>query len=288
MAKTILRPLLVGTGLALAASFAVLGCGGGSGSTRPGSGGTTGSAGTTGSGGATGSAGTTGSVAGTTGTAGTSGTAALPCTANPTTALITNFGTAVGDGGVTANGSWGTSGQLTGSVFGYPGSKTNDAGVKSSVTAKVTPATGMNLELSGTVVAADYAGGGMAFGTCVDSTNWTGIQFTLGGTSNGCSITFQLQTESQEPTSAKGTCTASSCYNFPQVPITIPATAGTPTIVKFSDLAGTGMPSAAADFEKEMFGLQWQFTSAAPPDGGMQVGCSPDMTITDVMWVSGS
>lgn len=285
MAKTILRPLLVGTGLALAASFAVLGCGGGSGSTRPGSGGTTGSAGTTGSGGATGSAGTTGSVAGTTGSAGTSGTASLPCTANPTTALISNFGTAAGDGGVTASGTWGTTGQLTGSVFGYKGSKTNDAGVMSSVTAKINRATGMNLELSGTVVAADYAGGGMAFSTCVDSTTWTGIQFNLGGTADGCTITFQLQTESQEPPSNKGTCTASSCYSFPQIAVTIPATPG-PTVVKFSDLTATGMPSAPMDFEKEMFGLQWQFTSAAPPDGSVQVGCSPDMTITDVMWTT--
>ena len=215
-----------------------------------------------------------------------SGTTPLPCTANPTTALITNFGLAVGDGGVTASGTWGTAGQLTGSVFGYKGSKTNDAGVTSSVTYTIDRTTGMDLTFMGTVVAADYAGGGLAFGTCVDSTNWTGIQFTLGGTSDGCTITFQLQTESQEPTSAKGTCTASSCYNFPQVPVTIPATPGTPTVVKFSDLAGTGMPSAVVDFEKEMFGLQWQFSSAAPPDGGVQVGCSPDMTITNVMWTT--
>ncbi len=284
MAKAIGRLQLVGTFGALVASLAVVGCGG-SGTARPGSGGTTGSAGATGSGGCAASAGTTGS-GGTSATAGTSGTTALPCTANPTTALLSNFGSAAGDGGVTASGTWGTTGQLTGSVFGYPGKLTNDAGVMSSVKAMINRTTGMNLELSGTVVAADYAGGGMAFGTCVDSSTWTGIQFTLGGTANGCSITFQLQTESQEPTSAKGTCTASSCYSFPQVPVTIPATAGTATVIKFADLAGTGMPSAPADFEKEMFGLQWQFTSAAPPDGSVQVGCSPDMTITDVMWTS--
>jgi hypothetical protein len=277
------KSLWVVMGATLVASLATVGCGG-SGTARPGSGGTTGSAGTTGSGGVTGSGGTTG-AGGTTGTAGAAGSAALACTANPTTALISNFGTASGDGGVTASGTWGTTGQLTGSVFGYGGKLTSDAGTMSSVKATINRTTGMNLELKGTVLAADYAGGGMAFGTCVDSSTWTGIEFTLGGTADGCSITFQLQTESQEPPSNKGTCTASSCYSFPQIPVTIPATAG-PTVVKFSDLNGSGMPSAPADFEKEMFGLQWQFTSVAPPDGGVQVGCSPDMTITDVMWVN--
>jgi hypothetical protein len=272
------KSLWVVMGATLVAGLATVGCGG-SGTARPGTGGTTGSAG------ATGSAGTTGSGGGTTGTAGTTGSAALPCTSNPTTALISNFGTAAGDGGVTASGTWGTTGQLTGSVFGYGGKLTSDAGVMSSVKATINRTTGMNLELKGTVLAADYAGGGMAFGTCVDSSTWTGIEFTLGGTANGCSITFQLQTESQEPPSNKGTCTASSCYSFPQIAVTIPATPG-PTVVKFSDLTATGMPSAPADFEKEMFGLQWQFTSVAPPDGGLQVGCSPDMTITDVMWTS--
>jgi hypothetical protein len=266
------KSLWVVMGATLVAGLTTVGCGG-SGTARPGSGGTTGSAGTTGSGG------------GTTGTAGTTGSAALPCTANPTTALITNFGLAAGDGGVTASGTWGTAGQLTGSVFGYGGKLTSDAGVMSSVKATINRTTGMNLELKGTVLAADYAGGGMAFGTCVDSSTWTGIEFTLGGTADGCSITFQLQTESQEPPSNKGTCTASSCYSFPQIAVTIPATPG-PTVVKFSDLTATGMPSAPADFEKEMFGLQWQFTSVTPPDGGVQVGCSPDVTITDVMWTS--
>jgi hypothetical protein len=282
MTKQIERLLLIGTCGALVASLSSVGCGG-SGTARPGAGGTTGSAGITGSGGTAGSAGTTG-AGGTSATAGTSGTTALPCTANPTTALLSNFGSAAGDGGVTASGTWGTTGQLTGSVFGYKGSKTSEAGVTSSVTATIERPT-MDLKLSGTVVAADYAGGGMAFATCVDSSTWTGIEFTLGGTADGCIITFQLQTESQEPPSNKGTCTASSCYSFPQLPVTIPDTPG-PTIVQFSDLTGTGMPSAPADFEKEMFGLQWQFSSATPPDGSVQVGCSPSMTISDVMWVS--
>jgi hypothetical protein len=168
-------------------------------------------------------------------------------------------------------------------VFGYAGAVTSEAGVQSKVSATIDKTAG-HVTLAGTVNPADYAGGGLAFATCVDSSSWTGVQFTLGGTSDGCDITFQLQTESQEPPSNKGTCPG-SCYNFPQVKVTIP-TDGTPTVIKFSDLMGTGMPSASLDFEKEMFGLQWQFTSVAPPDGGVQVGCMPMMTISDVMWTT--
>jgi hypothetical protein len=270
------RPGFLGMGLL--AGLALIGCGG-SGGGRPGA-----TGGSTGSGGAaTGTGGTTTGSGGATGAAGAA--AALPCTGNPTIPLITNFGSAAGDGGVSANGSWGTTGQLTGTVFGYTGAVTNEAGVQSKVTAAIDKTAG-HVTLSGTVNPADYAGGGMAFATCVDSTSWTGIRFTLGGTADGCNITFQLQTESQEPPSNKGTCPG-SCYNFPQLAVTIPATAGTPTVVKFSDLMATGMPANPADFEKEMFGLQWQFTSAAPTaDGSAQLGCMPAMTISDVEWIT--
>ncbi len=270
------RPVFLG--VSVLAGLAIAGCSS-SGNSRPG-----GTGGTSATGGSS-SGGTTGTGGASTGTGGAAGAPPLPCTANPTISLISNFGTAAGDGGATVTGMWGTTGQITGSVFGYPGTKTNDAGMMSKISATIDRTMG-TLTLAGTVVAADYAGGGMAFSTCVDTTNWTGIQFTLGGTADGCNITFQLQTESQEPTSMKGTCTSSSCYDFPQIQVTIPATAGTPTVIHFSDLTATGMPSAPADFEKEMFGLQWQFTSAAPPDGGVQAGCSPDMTISDVMWTS--
>jgi hypothetical protein len=278
MSKEILRPVFAGMGLL--ASLALVGCGG-SGQTRPGTGGTTGNGGSSSTGGSTG----TGGAGATTGSGGTGGAAmALPCTSNPTEQLITNFGSAAGDGGVTPSGMWGTTGQLTGTVFGYPGTMKNDAGVMSSIGASIDKTSGL-LKFSGTVNPADYAGGGMAFGTCVNTTNWTGIQFTLGGTSDGCNITFQLQTESQEPPMQKGTCTASSCYDFPQIPVTIP-TDGSATVIHFIDLTGTGMPASPSDFEKEMFGLQWQFTSATPPDGGVQVGCKPMMTISNVMWTT--
>jgi hypothetical protein len=202
------------------------------------------------------------------------------CTANPTQALLTDFSPAT----VTANGTWGTLGQLTGTVFGFRGALTNDAGISSNVTA-VLDRTNMDLGLGGVVLPNDYAGGGMAFASCVDTANWTGIEFTLGGTSDGCIVTFQLQTLSQEPVVNHGTC-VSSCYNFPNTVLAIPATPGTPTVVRFSDLAGTGMPSAPSDLAMEMVGLQWQFTAPVPTNGGAVVGCSPAMTITNVRWLS--
>jgi hypothetical protein len=160
----------------------------------------------------------------------------------------------------------------------------NEAGATSMVSAMI-DTKNFDLELHGTVNPADYAGGGMSFDQCVNTTNWTGIQFTLGGTADGCTLQFQLQTESQEPPSNKGTCTSSSCYAFPKEQIQVPATPAV-VVVRFADLANTGSPALPADFEKEMFGLQWHFQSAAPPDGGVQTGCSPDVTITNVMWTT--
>jgi hypothetical protein len=259
-------------------TLAWVGCGS-SGGGRPGA-----TGGSTGSGGAsTGSGGSTTGSGGDTGTGGAAGATVPTCSANPTTALLTNFGSASGDGGITASGQWGTTGQLTGHTFGYHGAIMTDGGAQASNITATVDRTNMDLELKGMVAPGDYSGGGMSFDTCVDSSNWSGIQFTLGGTADGCNLAFQLQTLSQEGTSNKGTCT-SSCYNFPNKTITVPSTPTVVTIM-FADLANTGMPAAVADFEKEMFGLQWQFTSPAPIADAAQLGCMPDITITDVMWI---
>ncbi len=285
MSKGILRPVMGGVAAVLAVTtLAWVGCGGSSGTGRPGStGGSTGSAGAT----ATGTGGTaTGTGGAATGTGGAAGATALTCTANPTTALLTNFGSASGDGGVTAGGQWGTTGQLTGHTFGYHGMVLTDGGAQASMVTATIDRVGMDLELKGMVAPGDYSGGGMSFDNCVNSTMWTGIQFTIGGTTDGCNLAFQLQTLSQEGISNHGTCPdGASCYNFPNKTITV-STTPAPVTILFSDLEGTGMPATAAAFEMEMFGLQWQFTSAAPVgDGGIQMGCSPDVTITNVSWV---
>jgi hypothetical protein len=144
--------------------------------------------------------------------------------------------------------------------------------------------------LSGAVDAGGYGGGGLSFDECVNTAAYSGIQFTLGGTTGGCDVVLQVQTFEQKPSDAtpKGGCVADAgtggCYSFPQAKL--PATTGTIT-VKFADLAG-GKPLGAAEITKEMVGLQWQFQSPPPPavDGGVQPACTGiAMTITDVKFV---
>jgi hypothetical protein len=127
--------------------------------------------------------------------------------------------------------------------------------------------------LSGSVGAADYAGGGMSFGRCVHTTAYTGVTFTLAGTTAGCDLLFQLQTYSQQSTANNGLCdsTTTSCFHFPNVRVTVGAA---PIVVRFSDLANTGQPTDAAALAAEIVGLQWQLQSAAPPAGGSQQPCA--------------
>jgi hypothetical protein len=205
----------------------------------------------------------------------------ISCTpgTDPARPLITDFS----DWDATA-GKWGMLGNLRGSKFSY-----ND-GRASTMTVTVESA---SMLFSGTVspMAGEdggpgmggYAGGGMSFDACVNTTLYSGIKFTLGGSTAGCDLSFQIQTYSQQATSNRGGCDSSisgNCYHFPQA--TVPFAAGS-TTVTFAQLEGTGMPTTAAAFKAEMVGLQWQFQSAAGVDGGLQVDCTGiAMTVDDV------
>ena len=236
------------------------------------------SAGTTGttggsistSGGTTGTGGTT-AGGGTTGAAGTPGGHSCTPGVSPGTPLISDFSPS---GWYPAAGKFGTVGNLTGALFAY-------AGTGSTMTPGV-DTTNQNLVLTGNVSAGDYAGGGMAFDSCVNTSTYTGVQFTLGGTVAGCELYFQIQTFSEQATSNGGGCT-SSCYQFPKAMLT--STTG-PVTVHFTDLAG-GLPATAGDIGKEILGLQWQFQSPAPAGDGGQLGCTGiALTIDDVSFVS--
>jgi hypothetical protein len=123
-----------------------------------------------------------------------------------------------------------------------------------------------------------YAGGGMHFDSgCVNTTRYRGIQYTLTGTSSGCSIYFNLQTYSQQALNEKGGC-ASFCYHFPNVEVT---PRSTPITVLFSDLDGTGIPSSAAAMASEIMGIRWQL-ELAPGQGD---ACSFSLTVDDVKFV---
>ncbi len=264
-------------GLVLA-TFGLANCGNGSGAMRTGTGGTGGRGGSTGAGGSAGSAGT-GGTTGNGGGAGGSTVIPLSCSPgiDPTTTLLSDFSSSTWNA---TTGKWGTIGMLTGSKFNYVGP------MGSTMTATV-DSTAMNLVLMGSVAVSDYAGGGLSFDSCVNTSTHTGFKFTLGGTSDGCDVLFQVQTFSQQAQSNKGGCDSSisgNCYHFPQLKVQI----GTdPITVHFSDLAGTGMPTDAAGIGHEMVGLQWQFQYPMQADGGTpQAACSGvNMTIDDVQFV---
>jgi hypothetical protein len=234
------RPLVV---LALFAGAVVaVNCGGSSGA-RTGTGGSS----------ATGAGGTAGSGGSSTGNGGAGGssTSTLSCSpgVNPARALLTDFS----DWDNTA-GKWGMIGNLRGSKFPYVGTNAN-----TSMAAAVTNGA---LVLSGNVAAGDYAGGGMSFDSCVNTTTYHGIQFTLGGTVAGCDLSFNVQTFEQQANTNGGGCdkSTSSCYSFPKKTLTFSTN---PITVMFSDLSG-GMPTDPAAIAAEIVGLQWQFQSPAP------------------------
>ncbi len=269
---------LAGVLATLVAAVAILGCGG-SGTARPGTGGANGAAGgSTGSGGL---AATGGSV----GAGGSGNTTELACSpgVNPTTALLTDFTS--GTNWSAVSGKWGVAGNLQGSLYAYAGSKSGtwEATVESTGDLAIGVQAGSAVG-GGTVASGDYAGGGMAFSDCVNTNTWTGVSFTLGGSSGGCDVYFQVQTFDEQGTANHGGCTGTSCYVFPQAKVT---TGTAPITVHFSDLSG-GMPVGASAIAKQIVGLQWQLQSPAPPaaDAGQPACPGAELLVDNVQFVS--
>jgi hypothetical protein len=126
-----------------------------------------------------------------------------------------------------------------------------------------------------------YAGGGMHFDSCVNTTHYTGVQFTLTGTSGGCAVYFDLQTYSQQTIRERGGC-ASYCYHFPRKVVT-PRSA--PITVLFSELEGTGIPSSVAAMASEIMGMRWQLELAAGQVDAGQTACAFNLSVDDVKFV---
>jgi hypothetical protein len=177
----------------------------------------------------------------------------------------------------TTTGKWGAAANLTGSIFSYKGPAAGTTWNPAAVTNAA-------LVLGGTVAAGDYAGGGMSFDKCINTAAYTGFQFTLGGTTAGCDLLFEIQTFSQQSTTNGGGCNTAttSCYRFPQVRVTAGAA---PVVVRFSALATTGIPATAAGLAAEMMGLQWQLQTTTV-DGGQSSCTGVNLTIDDVQLIS--
>jgi hypothetical protein len=185
--------------------------------------------------------------------------------------LIADFSPATWDG---TTGKFQAAGNVKGSVFSYGGQDSN------STIAATVDTTNQDLMLSGKVMPGDYSGGGLSFEGCVNTTAYTGVQFTLGGTAAGCIVRFQVQTFEEKPVSQGGGC-ATSCYQLPGAALT--STAGAVT-VRFTDLAG-GLPAPAA-IASEIVGLQWQFESPPPAGDASQLGCTGiRLTVSNISFV---
>lgn len=205
--------------------------------------------------------GTTTTGGATTGGACTSQGTPLSCDPNaggldPSAPELSDFNADAAAGTATWNastGKWGVASNMLGSLFAYRGPKTTTTDWPDFKVADGALSDGGHV--------ADYVGIGMSFDKCVNTAKFTGIKFTLKGNKGGCTLQFQVQTLEQQAESNKGLCDTclNSCYVFPKVTIPDALDPSTPiTItVPFSELESTGMPAAAADFEKQMIGFQW-------------------------------
>ena len=288
------RYLISSSILALAASAA--GCGGSSGDRLQPTGGVTDTGvtpapigGVIQTGGTPTPLGGTPATGGATASAGSTVTSTAPSCAAPFSppALVTDF-SANPDGwhAALAGGKWGTLGVFTGSIFDFAGPKstTDPATNPTWVQVKATVnQTNQYMVLAGDVAAGDYAGGGMTFDQCVNTTAYSGVQFTLGGTLAGCDLYFYAQTfdEKMPGNGQIGGCTT-GCYVFPGKKL--PSASG-PVTVSFADLTGGQLTTAPA-IANEMVGFQWQFNSPAPVGDGGQPGCTGiALTIANVSFV---
>lgn len=206
-------------------------------------------------------------------------TLGLACSpgAEPKGALITDFAPASFNQN---KGRWASDPNLTFFTYSY-----HDPEAPDSTNADKVENGGFNL--SGQIIpgasGAGYAGGGMHFDSCINTTTYKGVQYTLTGTTGGCALHFDLQTYSEQAISERGGC-ASYCYQFPTKAV-VPS--ATPTTVRFTELEHTGIPATAAAMAAEIMGLRWQLEAggAAGTDGGASGPCTFNLTVDDVRLV---
>src|SRR5690606_16274683 len=134
-------------------------------------------------------------------------------TANVPNCNITDFTAATYDAG---SGDWGDEQSLTGETFSYTGPDTDlSFGVAEGTDA---------LNIAASVEGDSYAGVGLAFGPCVDATDFDGIQVTIGGVlAEGGIFDIQLQTDENYPLGEDsegniGTCPAADLVTGDQTP----------------------------------------------------------------------
>jgi hypothetical protein len=200
---------------------------------------------------------------------------------SPTIPLLTDFSPTNYN---VSKGKWGFTGNLTGTIVTFknsdgPSAPRNESAATAKVVSEALALSGQYLPEQSEEI---RLGGGLQFDSCVDATNYRGVQFNLSGTSGSCEVYFQLQTYSQEATTELGGC-ASYCYRFPWKKVA--PHAGT-TVVTFSELANTGIPATADKLAAEIVGVRWLVHAPTGQDGGTNIAtCIFNLTIDDVRLV---
>lgn len=199
---------------------------------------------------------------------------------SPAVPLLTDFSATTWNASLA---SWGAPGNVTGTISTYGGGLVA-AGLTTLVSTTVdTTSANPALLIRGNLVAGDYAGVVLAFDQCVDTASYQAVRFTVGGTTAGCDLFFQLETYSQQTVGSGGTC-ATNCYQFPNTRLQVGAV---PITVTFAELTGTGQPASAEGMRAEIIGLQLQVQSATPAAGRPRVSCTGiSLTLDDVQFVA--
>jgi hypothetical protein len=255
--------------------------------------GTAGSAGTAGvtdeAGGSAGRAGAAGGsgAAGTGGDGGSAGSA-VACLPNPAPLTCagtkvsawgeppgTMPGTLIDFGSYTPDGDWGSSmdGELTGGTSLYHGPNDTDL----TVTAEAA-----GVRLTGSITPTGYVGIVFWFRPCIDASDFTGIEFSIGGTTGRAVMKAQIQTHADYPVdveSSKGGCSFEDCDTKfmecmgPTYQLVVPRTPEATSIPWSSFTAGRPTPRVTPE---GLVGLQYQLECQSGSD------CAFDITLGNV------
>jgi hypothetical protein len=102
--------------------------------------------------------------------------------------------------------------------------------------------------------------GGLQFDSCVNTSVYRGVSFRLGGSLGGTTASFQLETNSELPTTQGGGCSTGTCGLYPNKAVLM---SGSTITILFTELQGTGSPSTASDMAQEIVGVAWKFECPA-------------------------
>jgi hypothetical protein len=184
-------------------------------------------------------------------------------------------GTLIDFGSYSADGDWGSSsnGELTGGTSLYHGPNDTDLTLQADAA---------SLRLTGSITPTGYVGIVFWFRPCIDASDFTGIAFTVGGTTGRAVMKAQIQTHANYPVdvpSSKGGCSFQDCdtkfmqCSGPTYQLVVPRTPETTDIPWSAFTAGRPNPRVTPE---GLVGLQYQLECQSGTD------CDFDITLGNV------